>query len=96
MPLLVLPAGQAADRYDRRRLLAAAFDGWLRDRVEAGDLDALVRWRHEAPHAELAHPTAEHLRPLFMCLGAGAGGEVSWPLTGFEHGSTSRRSLQLD
>ena len=75
---------------------ARAFDEWVRDRVEAFDLEALVAWRQRGPHADVAHPTAEHLRPLFVCLGAGAGGDVSWPLIGFEHGSTSRRSLQLD
>lgn len=74
---------------------AVAFDDWLRERVEAFDFDALARWRREAPDADRAHPTPEHLRPLFVCLGAGDGEEVSWPLTGFEHGSTSRRSLQL-
>lgn len=75
---------------------AVAFDAWVRDRVEAFELDALADWRRLAPYADLAHPTAEHFRPLFVCLGAGAGGDVSWPLTGFEHGSTSRRSLQID
>ena len=74
---------------------AVAFDDWLRDRVEAFDLDSLTRWRREAPHADRAHPTPDHLRPLFVCLGASDVDEVSWPLTGFEHGSTSRRSLQL-
>lgn len=76
-------------------LWAEAFDDWIRRRVEEGDLMALARWRQEAPHAALAHPTPEHLRPIFVCVGAGEGDEVSWPLTGFEHGSTSRRSLQL-
>ena len=74
---------------------ALAFDAWVRDRVEAFDLESLAGWRQEAPHADRAHPTPEHLRPLFVCLGAGDGDAVSWPLTGFEHGSTSRRSLQL-
>lgn len=75
---------------------AVTFDTWVRDRVEAFDLDALADWRSQAPNADLAHPTAEHFRPLFVCLGAGVGDGISWPLTGFEHGSTSRRSLQLD
>ena len=75
---------------------AVAFDQWIEDTVEAGDVDALTAWRTVAPHAALAHPTAEHLRPLFVAVGAGAGGRVSWPIIGFEHGSTSRRSLQLD
>ena len=74
----------------------ARHDYSIEDTVEAGDVDALTAWRTVAPHAALAHPTAEHLRPLFVAVGAGAGGRVSWPIIGFEHGSTSRRSLQLD
>ena len=75
---------------------AVAFDTWLAERVQARDLPSLIDWRRLAPHATQAHPTHEHLRPLFVVLGAGEGGAVSWPLTGFEHGSTSRRCLQLD
>jgi 4,5-DOPA dioxygenase extradiol len=75
---------------------AVAFDAWIAEQVERGDLDALADWRARAPSPDLAHPTDEHLRPLFVILGAGAGGRPSWPLVGFEHGSTSRRCLQLD
>jgi 4,5-DOPA dioxygenase extradiol len=75
---------------------AVAFDQWVTKTIEAGDLSALTAWRTDAPDAALAHPTPEHLRPLFVAVGAGDGGQVSWPITGFEHGSTSRRSLQLD
>lgn len=75
---------------------AVTFDRWLAERVERFALDELVQWSRLAPNATLAHPTTEHLRPLFVCLGAGEGATVSWPLTGFEHGSTSRRCLQLD
>lgn len=74
---------------------AVAFDAWLAARVEAWDLDALVEWRTAAPSPTLAHPTDEHLRPLFVCLGAAEGDAVRWPVTGFEHGDTSRRCAQF-
>ena len=47
-----------------------AFAGWFRDQVAAGDLDALLDWQRHAPGALRAHPTDEHLVPLFVALGA--------------------------
>jgi 4,5-DOPA dioxygenase extradiol len=48
----------------------AAFAGWLRAAIAAGDLDALLDYRARAPHAQRAHPTDEHLMPLLVALGA--------------------------
>ena len=50
---------------------AAAFADWMRARLRAHDLDALLDWQRQAPHARRAHPTVEHLMPLFVALGAG-------------------------
>jgi 4,5-DOPA dioxygenase extradiol len=47
-----------------------AFDHWLVDAVERGDVDALADYRSRAPFAERNHPTEEHLLPLFVALGA--------------------------
>ncbi len=52
---------------------ALAFARWMRDRLVAGDIDALLAWDRLAPGARQAHPTAEHLMPLFVALGAGDG-----------------------
>jgi 4,5-DOPA dioxygenase extradiol len=38
--------------------------------LAARDLDALLDWQRRAPHARHAHPTVEHLMPLFVALGA--------------------------
>jgi 4,5-DOPA dioxygenase extradiol len=46
------------------------FIGWIEQRLAAGDIDALLDYRHQAPFAERAHPTDEHLLPLFFALGA--------------------------
>jgi len=46
------------------------FDGWVSERFAAGDVDALVDFRHQAPGMPYAHPTIEHFSPLFVALGA--------------------------
>jgi 4,5-DOPA dioxygenase extradiol len=52
---------------------AGEFSGWMHERLAAGDLAALLEWRELAPHAGRAHPTTEHLMPLFVALGAAGG-----------------------
>ncbi|HEY9131759.1 MAG TPA: class III extradiol ring-cleavage dioxygenase [Dyella sp.] len=46
------------------------FIQWIEQRLAAHDIDALLDYRRQAPHAERAHPTDEHLLPLFFALGA--------------------------
>lgn len=46
------------------------FSNWMRDRLERRDRDALLAYRAQAPHAQRAHPTEEHLLPVFVALGA--------------------------
>ncbi|BDU15799.1 DODA-type extradiol aromatic ring-opening family dioxygenase [Lysobacter auxotrophicus] len=50
---------------------AAEFAQWMREKLQARDIDALIEWESRAPHARRAHPTVEHLMPLFVALGAG-------------------------
>jgi 4,5-DOPA dioxygenase extradiol len=50
------------------------FVDWMRDRLDAGDTEALLAYRERAPHAQRAHPTDEHLLPLFWALGAAGDG----------------------
>lgn len=50
---------------------AARFAGWMRERLDACDTEALLDWERQAPDARRAHPTVEHLMPLFVALGAG-------------------------
>jgi 4,5-DOPA dioxygenase extradiol len=49
------------------------FQQWVAQRVEAGDIDALLRYRELAPAATRNHPTDEHFMPLFVTLGAAGG-----------------------
>lgn len=47
------------------------FADWVWDRLQAGDVHSLVDYRRSMPAAARAHPTDEHLLPLFVALGAG-------------------------
>jgi 4,5-DOPA dioxygenase extradiol len=46
------------------------FIGWFEQKIQAGDVNALLDYRRQAPFAERAHPTDEHLLPLYVALGA--------------------------
>ncbi len=81
--VLVMGTGAAThnlDDYFRRKAEApvepevTAFTHWLASRAEAGDVEALLNYRHMAPHAVRNHPTEEHLLPFFTALGAAPDG----------------------
>lgn len=46
------------------------FPAWLAARLAARDLPALLDYRRLAPNAVRAHPTEDHLLPLYVALGA--------------------------
>ncbi|HEY0333031.1 MAG TPA: class III extradiol ring-cleavage dioxygenase [Stenotrophomonas sp.] len=46
------------------------FIEWIEARLRADDVAALLDYRRQAPFAERAHPTDEHLLPLFFAMGA--------------------------
>lgn len=46
------------------------FADWMAERLAGGDVEALLAYRTRAPGALRAHPTEEHLLPLFFALGA--------------------------
>lgn len=49
------------------------FTDWIETRMRADDIDALLDYRRQAPFAARAHPTDEHLLPLFVAMGAAGG-----------------------
>jgi 4,5-DOPA dioxygenase extradiol len=49
---------------------AREFQGWVKDRIDAKELDALVDYRALNPNGVRAHPTDEHFLPLYVALGA--------------------------
>ena len=76
---------------------AREFDSWTANLLADAELDELLRWRTTGPSARLAHPTPEHLDPLFVVAGAASlyDHSVGFPQRGFEHGTLSRRCVQF-
>jgi 4,5-DOPA dioxygenase extradiol len=72
---------------------SADFDRWAGAALDAGDVDALVRF-DEAPGAGYAHPSTEHFVPLFVTLGARDTAPPVAVITGYWLG-LSKRSVQL-
>lgn len=46
------------------------FAQWIRNAIIENNIDQLLAYREHAPHAGQAHPSDEHLLPLFIALGA--------------------------
>ncbi len=68
------------------------FSAWINDKICAGDVDALLDYRHKAPFAVENHPTDEHLLPLFVALGAAGDGAKGTRL----HTSVQNGVLAMD
>lgn len=64
---------------------AQAFRDWMIDKLASDDESALHQYRSLAPHAVRAHPSDEHLLPLYFARGAG--GEFSVAHQGFTMGA---------
>ncbi|WP_122860942.1 DODA-type extradiol aromatic ring-opening family dioxygenase [Pseudomonas viridiflava] len=64
---------------------AQAFRDWMIDTLASDDEYALHQYRSLAPHAVRAHPSDEHLLPLYFARGAG--GEFSIADQGFTMGA---------
>lgn len=72
------------------------FDLWAADALARGDIDELASYADKAPGMPYAHPTVEHLTPLFVTLGAATNLEVPGEqrIDGYWLG-LSKRSLQV-
>ncbi|WKW31759.1 dioxygenase [Pseudomonas viridiflava] len=64
---------------------AQAFRDWMIDKLASDDESALHQYRSLAPHAVRAHPSDEHLLPLYFARGAG--GAFSIAHQGFTMGA---------
>ena len=49
---------------------SAEFDDWANRALQRGDVDTLLNFRETAPALRYAHPTVEHLAPMYVTLGA--------------------------
>lgn len=47
------------------------FTDWIAERMSAGTLDEVLNSVERAPHGRDNHPTADHILPLFVAMGAG-------------------------
>jgi 4,5-DOPA dioxygenase extradiol len=76
---------------------AIEFDAWCADILARKDADGLVQYRKRAPGVEMALPTHEHFVPVLVAMGAALedSGSVNFPITGFVHGSFTKRSVQF-
>lgn len=63
------------------------FGNWMQGALQEGRRDALLDYRHQAPHAERNHPSEEHLMPLFVAMGAaGNSAKASQLHSSYEYG----------
>ena len=81
--------GQIAPMGSQEPQWSRDFSDWMHDRLIAGDDEALAGYRSHAPHAALAHPSEEHLMPLFAAYGAGGKAQRL-------HASATFGSLRMD
>jgi 4,5-DOPA dioxygenase extradiol len=100
--VLILASGGAVHnlgqfRVDRSRPAdwAIAFDDWLAGRIAAGDEAALIDYRRR-PDGRMAHPSDDHILPLFVALGAANGKPGRQLHRSFAHGSLSMAAYAWD
>jgi 4,5-DOPA dioxygenase extradiol len=76
---------------------SAEFDAWAAECIRSRDFDSLLDYRERAPALPFAHPTVEHLVPLFVALGAtiDARGAIGTAIDGFWL-NLSKRSFQFN
>lgn len=60
----------ALEGSDQTPAYVPAFQNWMHDQLATGDIAALLEYRARAPGAREAHPSDEHLLPLYVALGA--------------------------
>ncbi|MHA6204234.1 dioxygenase family protein [Dyella soli] len=73
------------------------FIEWIERKLGEGDVEALLDYRRQAPFAERAHPTDEHLLPLFVALGAaGRRAHATRIDAGIEHGLLAMDIYRFD
>ncbi len=69
---------------------AEGFDHWLDSNIQARNLEHLLEFPIMPEEARQAHPTLEHLMPIFVAMGAGwSGGHASRLHHSYSYGSLS-------
>ena len=74
---------------------ASGFADWMERHVVTGDAAAAQAWRSQAPQPLSAHPTPEHLLPLFVAWGT-AGGRGRRLHAAWELGTMALHAFRFD
>ena len=76
---------------------ASDFDAWAADVLARRDVDALLDYRSRAPGVRMALPTQEHFVPVIAAAASAVDepGPVTFPITGYNFGSLTKRSVQF-
>ena len=91
--VLILGSGHMTHNLRERREAAPAgyvreFQDWVKQKIDAHDLEALADYRTLTTQGVRAHPTDEHFLPLYVALGAaGADYSANRIYAGIETGS---------
>jgi len=104
--ILVLASGGMTHNLREVRFAAAdntqvlpyvtAFAQWMHERLMNGEIADLLDYRRLAPEAARAHPSEEHLLPLFVALGAaGPDAAVERIYNGVNNGALSMAAYRF-
>lgn len=76
---------------------ALDFDAFIKDLLDRGDHQALLRYDHMGKSAYLSVPTPEHLWPLFYIAALQEPGDaITYPVEGMDLSSISMRCVRVD
>jgi len=80
--------------YNKAPRWSTEFDAWGAEVLARGDVHELARSRTAAPGMPYAHPTVEHVTPVFVALGAATDPTalVVTALDGYSFGLSRRSS----
>lgn len=82
---------------DRAEPYVKAFQEWMFQALATGDSAGLADWERQAPAALRAHPSPEHLLPLFVACGAGgASPQVRRALASYSGGALAMDCYVFD
>ncbi|MFM8692109.1 MAG: DODA-type extradiol aromatic ring-opening family dioxygenase [Limnohabitans sp.] len=100
--LLIGSGSMTHNLYELRRedgpteAYVTAFCDWVHDTLMAGDLEAMLDCRGQAPHAVRAHPSDEHFLTVYFALGAAGWGHNPQCRPQYITREVQMRSLSMD
>lgn len=78
---------------DRRSMM---FEEWLKQKLFAAEIEDLINFADNAPDLAFAHPTHEHLLPIFFVMGSSLSGDrIQLIYEGFQYRTISMLSFAL-